>query len=227
MASNDHPSGKASPVSLSPLPVADRLNHTDGPGDVPWGEIVRQIQANDPAGMEALHRAFSRGMRYLLARQVGPQDFEDRLHDVFITVVRAIQRGDIREPERIMGFARTVAQRSIATHIEGAVNKRQRETELDFSADIDSQQLNPEMLVLVREKAQIMKSALAALSRPDREILERFYLREQTPEQICAEMNLTETQFRLHKSRAKARLGALGQKKANPVRRVVAAVSGR
>ncbi len=83
------------------------------------------------------------------------------------------------------------------------------------------------MLALAREKAQIMKSALAAMSRRDREILERFYLREQTPEQICAEMNLTDTQFRLHKSRAKARLAALGQKKANPVRRVMAAVSGR
>jgi hypothetical protein len=37
-------------------------------------------------------------------------------------------------------------------------------------------------------------------------------LLEQTQEQICAEMNLTETQFRLLKSRAKARFGELGRR---------------
>jgi RNA polymerase sigma-70 factor, ECF subfamily len=46
-----------------------------------------------------------------------------------------------------------------------------------------------------------------------REILERFYLREQRREQICREMSLTETQFRLLKSRAKARLGDRGQRR--------------
>ena len=35
----------------------------------------------------------------------------------------------------------------------------------------------------------------------------------QTPEQICSEMDLTETQFRLIKSRAKARYGELGQRR--------------
>ena len=40
-----------------------------------------------------------------------------------------------------------------------------------------------------------------------------FYLREQSQEQICEEMKLTETQFRLLKSRAKARFGELGKKK--------------
>jgi len=47
----------------------------------------------------------------------------------------------------------------------------------------------------------------------DREILTRFYLQEQTQEEICAEMNLSDTQFRLLKSRAKARFGELGRKK--------------
>jgi RNA polymerase sigma-70 factor (ECF subfamily) len=51
------------------------------------------------------------------------------------------------------------------------------------------------------------------LSDRDREILTRFYLDEQTQEQICGEMNLTETQFRLLKSRAKARFGELGRRK--------------
>jgi hypothetical protein len=38
-------------------------------------------------------------------------------------------------------------------------------------------------------------------------------LNEQTQEQICEDMDLSETQFRLLKSRAKARFGDLGRKK--------------
>jgi hypothetical protein len=42
----------------------------------------------------------------------------------------------------------------------------------------------------------------------DLEPRRRFYLRQQSPETICRELDLTETQFRLKKSRAKARLPA-------------------
>jgi RNA polymerase sigma-70 factor (ECF subfamily) len=58
-----------------------------------------------------------------------------------------------------------------------------------------------------------MRDILAKLSERDREILTRFYLHEESQEQICGEMNLTETQFRLLKSRAKARFGEIGKRK--------------
>jgi hypothetical protein len=38
-------------------------------------------------------------------------------------------------------------------------------------------------------------------------------LNEQTQEEICSAMDLTDTQFRLLKSRAKARFGDLGKKR--------------
>jgi DNA-directed RNA polymerase specialized sigma24 family protein len=58
-----------------------------------------------------------------------------------------------------------------------------------------------------------MEQILQAIPRRDREILTRFYLKEQTQEEICEEMKLTETQFRLLKSRAKSRFGALGRRR--------------
>jgi RNA polymerase sigma-70 factor, ECF subfamily len=54
---------------------------------------------------------------------------------------------------------------------------------------------------------------LRSIGKRDREVLIRFYLEEQTPERICREMGLTETQFRLIKSRAKARFGELGKRR--------------
>ena len=72
---------------------------------------------------------------------------------------------------------------------------------------------NPEQEAIVRQKSELMKSALRSLSDRDRDILVRFYLKEQPQEQICREMSLTETQFRLLKSRAKAKFGEIGRKK--------------
>jgi DNA-directed RNA polymerase specialized sigma24 family protein len=54
---------------------------------------------------------------------------------------------------------------------------------------------------------------LRSISRRDREILTRFYLLEQTQEQICSQMGLSENQFRLLKSRAKARFSELGRRR--------------
>ena len=64
-----------------------------------------------------------------------------------------------------------------------------------------------------RQRAEIMSAILRGISQRDREILTRFYLLEQPQEQICQEMSLTDTQFRLLKSRAKARFGTLGRRK--------------
>ena len=58
-----------------------------------------------------------------------------------------------------------------------------------------------------------MVQVLEEISVRDKEILTRFYLRGQTQGKICREMQLTETQFRLLKSRAKARFGELGRKR--------------
>ena len=72
---------------------------------------------------------------------------------------------------------------------------------------------DPERLAIDRQNLDLAVRLLRSLPIRDREVLIRFYLKEQTPEQICSEMDLTETQFRLIKSRAKARYGELGQRR--------------
>ena len=163
--------------------------------------------------MEQFYQLFGKGIRYYLARQLGVQELEDKVHDTFLIVVNAIRRGDIREPERLMGFVRTVVRRQVAGYIENAVHTRRDETDLETGIPVADRARNPEQEALAREKAALMKSALAALSERDREILVRYYLKEQPQEQICREMSLTDTQFRLIKSRAKAKFGEIGQKK--------------
>ena len=48
-----------------------------------------------------------------------------------------------------------------------------------------------------------MHEVLRSLAHRDREVLSRFYLLEQPREQICAEMGVTQAQFRRLKSKVK------------------------
>jgi RNA polymerase sigma-70 factor, ECF subfamily len=108
---------------------------------------------------------------------------------------------------------RTVVRRQVAAHIDQAVHKRRDHTSLDVGTGLRDSSSTPEEEAMDRERIELMLRVLRGLSGRDREILTRFYLHEQTQEQICREMNLTETQFRLLKSRAKARFGEGGRRR--------------
>lgn len=207
--SNPAPSGPAA----QPAASAREPNARTALSPAEWGELVSQIKAGEDAGMEQLYKLFSRGIRYYLCRQLGPQELEDKVHDTFLIVVNAIKRGDLREPERLMGFVRTIVRRQVAAYIEQVVHTRRDQTDIESGVIIVDRKQNPEQEAIVRQKAELMKSALEGLSKRDRDILVRFYLQEQSQEQICHEMSLTETQFRLLKSRAKAKFGEIGRKK--------------
>ena len=148
-----------------------------------------------------------------MCRQLGPQELEDKVHDTFLIVVQAVRRGDLREPERLMGFVRTVVRRQVAAHIDRAVQTRKQQADFEQGYGILDERNNPEEDAIAQQRREIMTAILRSVSRRDREILTRFYLLGESQERICLEMQLTETQFRLLKSRAKARFGALGKRK--------------
>jgi RNA polymerase sigma-70 factor, ECF subfamily len=178
-----------------------------------WAILVERIRSGGTDGMEELYQLFLRGIRFYLCRQLGSQELDDRVHDTFVVVVQAIRRGELREPERLMGFVRTIVRRQVAAHIDRAVHLRKEQMDVDFGLRIVDPNTNPEETAIFQQRVSLIERVLAELGERDREILERFYLREQGQDQICSEMDLTETQFRLLKSRAKARFGELGKKK--------------
>ena len=178
-----------------------------------WAELVESIRAGDQDAMSRLYATFGRGVRFYLSRQLGAQEIDDKVHDTFLVVLGAIQRGELREPERLMGYVRTVVRRLVATHIDRLVEERRERTEIDEGFSLADDRGDPEQEALQRQKVKIMEQVLHTISRRDREILTRFYLYEQTQEQICREMGLNDTQFRLLKSRAKARFAELGKRK--------------
>jgi RNA polymerase sigma factor (sigma-70 family) len=179
--------------------------------DPPWSGLVEQIRNGDPSALEQMYHIFSTGIRFYLCRQLGPQDLDDRVHDVFLIIVQSIQKGELREPERLMGYVRTIVRRQVAAQIDDNVKARRNQADLDFGMSLSDQHPNPERSAIEHESEELAMRILNSLPKRDREVLARFYLDEQPPDRICREMGLTETQFRLVKSRAKARFGELGK----------------
>ncbi len=195
-------------------PARHLAENRDTAGSKPnWPDLVERIQAGDPSGMEDLYRLFSRGVRFYLCRQLGPQELDDKVHDTFLIVVQAIRRGDLREPERLMGFVRTIVRRQVAAHIDSTVQTRKEQVDVECGYDVSDVRNNPEEDAIAEQRREIMTCVLRGVSRRDREILTRFYLLGEGQEKICSDMDLTETQFRLLKSRAKARFGELGKQR--------------
>ncbi len=198
---SDHPGRRPDP------PESRSARHPD------WADLVARIQAEDPRGMEELYGLFSRGVRFYLYRQLGLQELEDKVHDTFLIVVQAIRRGELRDPARLMGFVRTVVRRQVVAYIDSVVQDRREQAALHCGLAVSDGRSDPERDAIARQQTEIMETILRSISRRDREILTRFYIWGQSQEQICAEMGLTDTQFRLLKSRAKSRFGELGKRK--------------
>jgi len=178
-----------------------------------WASLVERIQADDPSGMEELYRVFSHGIRFYLCRQLGLQDLDDKVHDVFLIITQSIKRGDLREPDRLMGYVRTVLRRQVASHIEEIVRARNNHADLDTGLRLSDRRPDPERSAIQNQNQALAMRVLQSLKKRDREVLIRFYMQEQAADEICRDLDLTATQFRLIKSRAKTRFVDLARKR--------------
>ncbi|MBI4902275.1 MAG: sigma-70 family RNA polymerase sigma factor [Acidobacteria bacterium] len=154
-----------------------------------------------------------------MSRTFGDQDVEDLLHDAFLMVVRSIRQGELRDPLRLFGFIHAIMRRHIATVIEKLVLSRTKVADAEWTGRVEGSIYDPEEEFVLRERGRLIREVFSALGDREREVLRRFYLEEQSIGEICRDMRLSETQFRLLKSRAKARFGELGRRRQAPIRR--------
>jgi RNA polymerase sigma factor (sigma-70 family) len=183
------------------------------PEPAAWEHLATRVQRGDDSAMRELYEIFAKGVRFMLFRQLGPDDLDDKVHDIFLIITQAIRNGELREPSRLMGYIHTIVRRQIVGYIDRAVSLRRTRVELDFNEAICDARPDPENEAIERENEQLALRVLQSIPKRDREVLTRFYLREESPDQICRALNLTDTQFRLIKSRAKARFGELGRRR--------------
>jgi RNA polymerase sigma factor (sigma-70 family) len=175
-----------------------------------WAPLVEAIRQHDSNGMAQLYFEFSRGLRFLIFRQLGDEDVDDVLHQSIADVIAAVQGGGLAEPECLPGLVRTIVRRTIFRRIEERAETRatrQDVENLDGMVAVSAE--SPERIAERNELRCMVQKMLSKMRPRDREILSRFYVDDQPIEQICVEMGLSAQQFKNIKHRAKEQLVAL------------------
>lgn len=181
------------------------VEHSTSQSRPDFNLTVARVRAGDEQAMELLLNAFYRGLKHYFTRHLGSSHGEDCAQQTILGLLRAIRENRVEQPERLAGYAKGIAANVLREAIQSKVARRTRECDLAEQPLCDPDR-RPDDAFAHRQRARIMRRVLDELSVRDREILRRFYLLEQTAGQICAEMGLTETRFRLAKSRAKQKL---------------------
>ena len=181
---------------------------------VQWDELLERIRKNEVEAIETLYSLTLRGIKIILVRQLGGgAAIDDAAHDVFIDGVAAIQKDQVQQAESFPAYLRKITQRRIYSEFE---KRKQERKHLDWDSlplpDQPTAKSNPERECQAAERVETATAAFRVLPSLHQELLKRFYLLEQSREQICEEMGLTETQFRLAKCRAKERFGEVGKR---------------
>jgi RNA polymerase sigma-70 factor (ECF subfamily) len=163
---------------------------TAPPATDEWTLLVARIRQGDPNALTELYQIFGRGVRLLMFRQLGPQDIDDRVHDAFLAVLQAIQKGGLRDSARLMGLVHTIVRRKIATHINHLVQARRQQVALEQGPEIPDRNDTPEDHAMGHQQVNLMVKVLRDMTSRDCDILTRFYLHDQAQDQICREMDL-------------------------------------
>ena len=167
------------------MPIPDRPQASQASLD----ELVERVRRGEEAAVEELQGVIANGIRFFLSRELGEENLEERVDLTFRVVVQTLQRDETGGADRLMGHVLDSIRAQVSAHVGKAPDR-----------EGGSQQS-----ITFRRQRESMRSVLRAMSPRDREILRRFYLDEQTEEQICGEMELNPVQFKLLKLRAAAR----------------------
>jgi RNA polymerase sigma-70 factor (ECF subfamily) len=173
-------------------------------------ELVKRIISGDSAAEEDLVRRYKQGVAMIIDQIVRSRSVtEDVSQDTFRIVLEKVRRDDLREPERLSGFVRSVARNSAIDHIRRSRYLNRQEAVGD-AEQIPDPAPSPLDEVLRQEKAEIVRRLINELRKErDRDLLFRYYIAEQDKDRICQDLGLTRTQFNNVIFRALARFKEL------------------
>jgi RNA polymerase sigma-70 factor (ECF subfamily) len=185
-------------------------NQQPPPGAGPlWTALVERVAGGDPNALQTLCASLA-WLKGYFRNHVGPDDAEDMFHDVIIVLTKQIQEGALIEPERFLGYVRAIVQRRTAAQIR--VRMRSRHACSVDDVPLTDSAPNAETSLASKELRAIAGRVLKAMPVEQQQVLIRFYVQEQCPAEIQEALGITQTQFRIVKSRAKARFADLCRK---------------
>jgi RNA polymerase sigma-70 factor (ECF subfamily) len=170
-------------------------------------DFVSRIMAGDRQAEADLIDSYGRGVRIIIRRAGATAAIIDDLcQETFRIVLEKIRSGDIREPERLSGFIRSVAKNLVIEHFRRVARQERLTDNKEAIRLLTTSAPNQLERLLQKEKAGIVWRVLREMrNERDIQVLLRYHLAEDTKEQICADLGLTSLQFNLVLHRARDR----------------------
>jgi len=131
-------------------------------------------------------------------------DRQDAVDETFVQALGFAPK--LRNPVALRSASLTIALRIRARLIYAYIHERSGDRPVEPVVS-----WHPEKHLYEKSRRKRAFAAIAGLRSHEREILRRFYFDEEKSEQIRAELQLTETQFRLRKTRAIKKAGSRAQ----------------
>jgi len=201
-------------IVLGALPAPEGA----GGGEDEPARLVARIQGGDRAAEAELVARFSKGLLLMLRRLAQNPTLADDLHQETLSLVlEKIRRSEVREPEKLAGFIRSTARNLF-------IADRRKETRYRPMEDGEEEGTRPVPglidrspapldRVLASEEARQVQRLLGELRYDrDRQVLFRFYLSDESKEEVCADLGIEPEHFNQVIFRARERLRELWER---------------
>lgn len=178
------------------------------PDNVPPEALVSEIGKGNPLAEAAFYKRYHAGLVIMLEARTRDRALaEDIAQDTMLTVLTRLRETGIDHPERLTSYVHQTAKYQFVGWLRKSVNK----TELKPTVDDHMEETESVEEGLDREQVrQLVRKLISEMKMArDREILYRFYVRDQAKAVICEALDLSPAHFDRVINRARSRFKQL------------------
>lgn len=170
-------------------------------------DLVDRIAHGDRGAESEFVRRYERGVRVLVRRHCRPGDpvVDDLVQDVLTGVIERLRAGAVRDASALPGYVQAAA-----VYATNAEYRQRRPTQSDAAIEDLPDAESPANRLDAAQLAALLRKLLAEMPvARDREILTRFYLKEDDRDSICRALAIDVGHFHRVLFRARERFRAL------------------
>ena len=151
-------------------------------------------------------------MQVFLQRRIDRDAAQDLLQRTFLQAIKKIRSDGLDDPSNLGGYLYRTACKLATAYWRGELNRR-HDSDGELLSNLRDDALSLEESLDHDLRARVVRELMRKLSvARDREVLERFYLKEESRSAIRESMNLTELQFNQVLWRARQRFAEILRK---------------
>jgi RNA polymerase sigma-70 factor (ECF subfamily) len=187
--------------------------------DTPPGEVERRRQGSISLVAAIAERSHLQDELYLKfrrpllqvfqQRRIDPDAAQDLLQRTFLQAIKKIRAEGLQDPSNLGGYLYRTATKLAAAYWRGEL-AHHHDSDRELMTNLRDEALSLEERLDHDILARSVRELIEELpGRRDREVLQRFYLREEPRVTICASLNLTNLQLNQVLWRARQRFGEI------------------